>query len=572
MLLLFCFFIVMSNLSTNAKNSNDSKPLTNGQHVRQWKYTAGDDTNYSKIDFDDSEWDLVSSGAFFVAESDIHWLRSEVTLPDTTGFGKKLFFHFAYLQDAYQVYWNGEMVGENGSIDTSGIIQRTGTIYHNSSIELAKPLQTVNTLAIRFALNSDSGEKMFFRSWVGYSDERPFYDVGYLVRQGVYIAISFVGVVFGLSFFLAGGSFRSYMFLSLVCLPILILKIYQFSMFYFNLSLDYFVPWYYVNILYLLSEMFIVTFFIIIFNISRKILHIGLIAAISVAQDFTVNFYDSINIWIIAVYLYSIIGYAVHKKMHGSLIALIGFTIFNIPDFFEVLGYYVFPLAYDISYSFFITSLFVVASRHVSHQIKIKHDIESRSKRLENELIKKSIQPHFIANSLATIRSLSKSAPKSAEGMIQAISNEYYLLNKMISENEIAICEEIELCREHLRVMGFRREAEYKLYANNIPCELLVPPLIFHTLIENGITHSLEPKEPGNFGIVYKRDKNVDEFTIENNGSLIYKIDEMTLTNLEEGLGYKYIRARLEENYSGNWHLNYCARNGTWQTTIRIKR
>ena len=46
-----------------------------------------------------------------------------------------------------------------------------------------------------------------------------------------------------------------------------------------------------------------------------------------------------------------------------------------------------------------------------------------------DELIKKTIQPHFIANSLSAIRALSKTNPNKAERLVQAIANEFYLLN-----------------------------------------------------------------------------------------------------------------------------------------------
>ena len=324
------------------------------------------------------------------------------------------------------------------------------------------------------------------------------------------------------------------------------------------------------NYFYFLSHLATITFFIVIFNIRFKPLHILIVALILFFQDFDYWFYDSINSWIADAYWLVIICYAIYNKKSGSIIALSAFIIFYYPEILDTLGIALRPIYYHASYWFFIIVLFIVPSRQVYRQNIIRYKIEARSKRLENELLKKTIQPHFIANSLSAIRSLSKTNPDRANKLVQAISSEFYLLNKIINESEITVAQEIELCQYHLEVMGYRRDATYELQTDNISNNIKIPPLIFHTLIENGVTHSLKPKECGIFRIKYNKDKNFKEFIIQNNGSNLEKLNGQSANILEDGLGYKYIKSRLEEKYSNQWELTYGIYCGLWETKIKI--
>jgi LytS/YehU family sensor histidine kinase len=118
--------------------------------------------------------------------------------------------------------------------------------------------------------------------------------------------------------------------------------------------------------------------------------------------------------------------------------------------------------------------------------------------------------------------------------------------------------------------MGYRRDATYELQTDNIPNDVKIPPLIFHTLIENGVTHSLKPKECGIFRIKYNKGNNLKEFIIQNNGSNLEKLKGQLSIFLEEGLGYKYIRSRLEEKYSNQWGLTYGINGAICETKIKI--
>jgi LytS/YehU family sensor histidine kinase len=204
-------------------------------------------------------------------------------------------------------------------------------------------------------------------------------------------------------------------------------------------------------------------------------------------------------------------------------------------------------------------------------QSQAHHASILKSSRLEAELLKKHIQPHFIMNTLFTIISLIEENPKGAIKLIKALAAEFRMINKISSNKVITLKEEIELCQKHLELMGFRRSANYNLVTNGICLEDIIPPMIFLTLIENGLTHSYEAYENGNFFLSCKKNDYQTQYILKNDGSKINAfIAAGNQRQIEDGMGMRYIKARLEENFSGHWEIDYGKKNGLWEVKITI--
>ena len=567
-IVLFTLLIMFNLVSPNSNLIIADKPdcIGNGMYLTDWEYKAETDSSWLPVSFDNN----TKSMNITLQESQIHWLQTVVKLCDSSKIGSTLYIHIANLRSAYQIFWDGKLIGKNGIFDSTGNVREYGNVCYSPSLKYSSIVPSRHFLSIRFAYDAKDKERLNFVSWIGFTEIRPYLNTNYFMQQIGYITISLIGTVLGLALFFAGGSFRNYLFLVPICLPVFLIRLYRLLTYYLNFSTNFYVTMYVTNYFFFLSQLSIITFFIIIFNLRFKPFHILLVALILLCQDFNYWFYDSVNSLIADTYWLGIICYAIYKKKSGSLVALSAFLIYYFPEIFHTLGFSLGSIYYHASYWFFIITLFIVPSRQVYQQNVIRKKIEARSKRLESELLKKTIQPHFIANSLSAVRSLSKTNPDKANKLVQAISNEFYLLNKVISELEISVTQEIELCKYHLEVMGYRRDATYKLQTDDIPDSAKIPPLVIHTLIENGVTHSLKPKEEGLFIIKYNENETFREFIIKNNGSRLEdKISQSELF-LEEGLGYKYIKSRLEEIYSGKWELKYGITDGFWETKIKI--
>ena len=78
--------------------------------------------------------------------------------------------------------------------------------------------------------------------------------------------------------------------------------------------------------------------------------------------------------------------------------------------------------------------------------------------RLEIELLKKNIQPHFLLNSInATIVWLQED-PRNATRLLNSLADELRMLLHFSGKKMITLEQELELCRAHLQVMSLRHD------------------------------------------------------------------------------------------------------------------
>lgn len=193
-------------------------------------------------------------------------------------------------------------------------------------------------------------------------------------------------------------------------------------------------------------------------------------------------------------------------------------------------------------------------------------DEQIRSMRLELELIKANIHPHFMLNSINAATMWIKEDPATAERLLHALSRELKQLLKIVGEKVIPIDEEIRICRTHLEVMSLRHDKSFTLKLDGIKGNEKIPPMVFHTLVENGLTHGYAGKDAGEFILSRSEDGSGIRYTLFNDGSSESK------QTVSSGLGLKYVRARLEEAYGRKWRLDSQAVAGGWAVIIVLEK
>jgi LytS/YehU family sensor histidine kinase len=114
--------------------------------------------------------------------------------------------------------------------------------------------------------------------------------------------------------------------------------------------------------------------------------------------------------------------------------------------------------------------------------------------------------------------------------------------------------------------MSFRRGVNYELKTENIELEANIPPMIFHTLIENGLTHGYENTENGIFIIQREKIENGIQYIISHNGNCSDDRQKKS-----SGFGMRYVKTRLEESYPKRWSLTSGKVNQEWKTIIEIR-
>jgi Histidine kinase len=205
-----------------------------------------------------------------------------------------------------------------------------------------------------------------------------------------------------------------------------------------------------------------------------------------------------------------------------------------------------------------------IASQSHAERVRARKAVLSAA-RLESELLKKNLQPHFLLNTLATIVEVIEQEPKTAVSLIEALAEEFRALSKMSGETLVPMRREIELCHAHLKVMSMRKGASCELRVERVDQEAFVPPALFHTLIENGLTHLLPRNARYDFVLREERTEESRRYTLEAMGEPVRRDHSKTIG---DGTGMRYIRSRLEESFAGAWEIHAGPIEGGWKTEI----
>jgi len=565
-LLLFLF------TNTFAQSQNDTVVFdldsSKGVVAYRCKYQIGDDSLWAETDYNDSSWQVIDRGFNPQDINQIWWYRKTVYI---NGNRDEFDFLSLYVRNpatAYQLYWDGSLIYKNGHVARNQTDEIAGAI--NKLIKLKPAWTTPGKHLIAMRLSNQHRVASPYRFYIYFQYLRKFRESQNrtLAIHLIDIGMFFLAALFSLALFLGGGRHRAYLIFAIFSLFNMFFSIVNFSEYFFDISVRYIDFFYrYYDLSTPLAMLTLNLFFIFNFNTPKKIFHISINVLLTLIFIFFFRFSTAS---LLPIYSIGIAGYAIKRKEPGSIIALSGITIYTI--FLSLYFYQNIYYSFIWSEIFFIFTIMISISRQIRAENKKYEQSMIRSARLETELLKKNIQPHFLMNTLLSIMSWIEIDPKKAVKLIQSLADEFRMINKISSKKEIPIHQEIKLCENHLKLMGYRMDAEYRLIKENICDDEMVPPMIFHTLIENGLTHAFQTGENGEFKLNCERNGNEVHYQMQNNGSLLRNSPQTTQDKIYEGMGIKYVKARLEESYPGRWRLSYGLNGDNWQTHICIKK
>lgn len=193
---------------------------------------------------------------------------------------------------------------------------------------------------------------------------------------------------------------------------------------------------------------------------------------------------------------------------------------------------------------------------------------EAAMKDLEIKAIRANLQPHFIFNSLNSIRALIDEDPEEARNAITKISN--ILRNSISKQEETDTLEnELKLVDDYLDLEKIRFE-ERLHFSKNIEEQTLpiqVPTMMLQTLVENAVKHGISMLEQG--GEIF-----IETF-IDNNKCYIKIINtgKLNKTKVHEnslGFGLNASQQRLNYLYKNEAELKIEEINNQVILTIKI--
>jgi len=145
----------------------------------------------------------------------------------------------------------------------------------------------------------------------------------------------------------------------------------------------------------------------------------------------------------------------------------------------------------------------------------LKHEVE-----LNN--LKSQLNPHFMFNSMNSIRALIDEEPNSAKDAVTQLSN--LLRSSLLTGKKkfIPLAEELKLVKDYLALEKIRYEERLQTQIDINP-ELLfcmIPPLMLQTLVENSIKHGISTlPEGGKLIVEGQKEEGFYELSVINSGN-----------------------------------------------------
>jgi two-component system LytT family sensor kinase len=167
--------------------------------------------------------------------------------------------------------------------------------------------------------------------------------------------------------------------------------------------------------------------------------------------------------------------------------------------------------------------------------------LQSLVKELELKTIKSHINPHFIFNSLNSIRALVDENPIRARNAITELSN--ILRSSMQAEmlETVSLEKELNIVKDYLALEQMRFEERLKVdfEIDEDTLDQPIPPMMLQTLVENAIKHGISKQING--GTV----KIISDFTEHHHEIIIRNSGYLNGSKSSHGFGLQSTRDRL---------------------------
>jgi two-component system, LytTR family, sensor kinase len=183
---------------------------------------------------------------------------------------------------------------------------------------------------------------------------------------------------------------------------------------------------------------------------------------------------------------------------------------------------------------------------------KVKYQLQVLIKENQYQNLKMQLNPHFLFNSLNSIRTLVDMDPDLAKEAIGKLSSLLRSSLHMSKEKTVSLQQELETVRDYLAIEKIRFDDRLKVSFEIAPntLALQVPPMMLQTLIENAVKHGISRSKQGGL-IQLKTAMQADFLQIE-----ITNTGRFSPNLPSEGLGVENTKQRLAILYEDAAHFS----------------
>jgi two-component system, LytTR family, sensor kinase len=216
----------------------------------------------------------------------------------------------------------------------------------------------------------------------------------------------------------------------------------------------------------------------------------------------------------------------------------------------------------------------------VSTQLELAELDRSRRRAVQAELsfLRAQISPHFIYNALTAIESFVRSDPDRARELLVEFAD--FIRYSFRSHGQfVTMAEEIRLVDTYLDLERARFGDRLAVTLRVAPevLSVMLPPFVLQPLVENALTHGLEPSERSGRLEIVIRDADADALvTVEDNGigaDPAHLRRALSGLGTEEGIGLHNVDERLRAVYGDERGLTIeTALGAGTKVTMRIPK
>ncbi len=548
-------------------------------------FKSGDNLRWADPKWDDSSWIIDSpvtplsplikntEGMYWlrykiVIESDEHPLRAKTLLVALNG--------------AFELYWDGHLLMTNGNPAHSRQEEQPGQLI--SSVVIPNSLYTVDTHLLAFRISSHyRGPHARLYPTISFHDhETQFsqYQLG-LMKQTLPHGTLLIIALFYLFLYTFYQRKIALLLFSLLCLSESLPFWNDWLRLFYRYTYDWhsFFIWGSTVNYYILS-LLLPAFLLQRFEVPHKCKWSGLLLCMGIISWFLDPFPVNRALYMLggSVLISQIISiWALLKKAKGSALSLIGISCYTLVYLENTINGEENIIPYTFGFVALILCLLGSLTWQMRQERKSREKIirdnaqlEANKSRLQAELLKNKIQPHFLMNTLTALMEWFETDPQIGSKFVDALAREFRMLSEVAEQTLIPISKEIEICRSFMEIMNYQQKTQYELSVSGFNETDRVPPLLFHTLVENGITHNIYLSNKITFSLKKEYLGNSQRYV------LIVPMEE-TATNGKNrnephktGTGLSYVKARLEESFPGKWNFHHGPCKEGWKTIITI--
>lgn len=531
--------------------------------IQDIKVKRGDSLAWASPDYSDDAWTKN-----FPTPPAIYWWRAKIDIDSSLSNRRPLGLGIRSFLGSYEIYWDGHALGSNGIVGNSALNEKPGGIDRSFLIPESWSAPGTHHLSVRtsqfYSIHYQTRPFLIISNYDALSQALIVFAAMMHILAGIFLVIA---IYYVLIYFKTLRQ-ASFLIFSGICFCLFAMVILEYLKFYYAYPYPFhFTRLKVISALALGLGCLTPAFYFFHLKIPHRATWLSLLLFTQMAiwyfiSDFDLRTYYFILMGCAATVLTLLWGMKKKQNNHflniNAVVPLIVSCFFFIKPFF-------YDQALFINYAIFVVINLYALSLYLGEQRRLAHFYELQTNRLQIDLLKKSIQPHFIMNTLSSLISWVEESPGVAVQFIEALAEEFEAVNQVVEQLLIPVEQEIALCRTHLKVMSFRNEIDYKLLVKGSSVGLKVPPTIFLTLIENGLTHNRISADRADFELDIKEDENRIIYKLLAPGKIVNR----DMIN-PKGTGLKYVEARLTESYEDQWSIYADAKEEGWLTCIEI--